>query len=83
MNFQQQLSFKQLVNRSLNGIKVMVYMTLILAALITVYKKENGLKEYKIVKIKIANELHASLLREMVLLAGGDPNLLVHYLNDI
>ena len=79
----QQLNFKHLVNRSLNGIKVMVYMTLILAALITVYKKENGLKGYKIVKMKIANELHDSLLREIVVLVGGDPNLLAHYLNDI
>lgn len=79
----QQLNFKHLTNRSLNGVKVMIYMTLILAILIEVYKKENCLKGYKIVKMQIANELHDSLLREIVVLVGGDPNLLAYYLNDI
>lgn len=79
----QQLNFKHLVNRSSNGIKVMVYMTMILAILITVYKKENKLKGYKIVKLKIANELFDSLLREIATIIGGDPNLLARYLNDI
>jgi len=78
----QELNFKHLINRSHNGIKVMVYMTLILSILITVYKKENNLSGYKIVKLKITNELHDSLLKEIILLAGGNPSLVSQYLND-
>ncbi len=66
----QDLNFKHLMNRSLNGIKVMIYMTLILALQITVYKKENKLTRYKIVKLKIVNELHDSLIREIVINGG-------------
>jgi len=57
-------------------------MTLILSILITVYKKENNLSGYKIVKLKITNELHDSLLKEIILLAGGNPELVSQYLND-
>ena len=53
----QQLNFSQLVNRNLNGVKVMIYMTLILASMIIIYKNKNDLKEFKIVKMKIAQEL--------------------------
>jgi hypothetical protein len=59
----QELNFKHLINRSHNGIKVMVYLTLILSILITVYKKENNGSGYKIVKLKITHELHDSLLK--------------------
>ncbi|MBL4708627.1 MAG: IS4 family transposase [Flavobacteriales bacterium] len=78
----QELNFKYLMNRSLNGIKVTVYMTLILAMLIQVYKKLNKLKGFKIVKVKIANEIHDSLLREIIVLSGGNPDLVGNYLND-
>jgi hypothetical protein len=78
----QELNFKHLINRSLNGIKVTVYMTLILAMLIQVYKKFNNLKGFKIVKVKIANEIHDSLLREIIILSGGNPDLVGNYLND-
>ena len=35
----------------------MIYMTLILASMIIIYKNKNDLKEFKIVKMKIAQEL--------------------------
>lgn len=78
----QELSLKHMVNRSPNGIKVMMYMTLILSSLIIVYKKENNLKGYKIVKMKIANELYDSLLREIVQLTGGNPKILDDYFDN-
>lgn len=78
----QELNFKHLMNRSVNGVQVTVYMTLILAMLVIVYKKLNSLSGYKIVKLNIAHELHDSLLREIVVLSGGDPNLISKYLND-
>jgi hypothetical protein len=78
----QQLNFSQLINRNLNGIEVMVYMTLILAMLIIVYKKKNKLKGYKIVKMKISNEIQNQLIREIVILSGGDPEKVAHILDD-
>lgn len=78
----QQLNFSQLVNRSLNGVKVMIYMTLILASMIIVYKKKNNLKGYKIVKMKIIKELHNELIREIVIMSGGDISKINHILDD-
>jgi len=78
----QELNFSHLLNRNLNGIKVMVYMTLILAMLIIVYKKKNNLAGYKIVKMKIGNELQKSLIREIVILSGGDPGKIAHIIDD-
>ena len=78
----QELNFKHLVNRSMNGIKVMMYMTMIMSILIEIYKKENNKKGYKIVKLEIVNEIYDSLLREVVILSGGDPNLITKYLSD-
>lgn len=78
----QQLNFSQLVNRNLNGIKVMIYMTLILASMIIIYKRKNNLKGYKIVKMKIANELQNELIKEIVSMTGGDLSKISHILDD-
>jgi len=78
----QQLNFSQLVNRNLNGVKVMIYMTLILASMIIIYKKKNDLKGYKIVKMKIAQELQNELIKEIVQLSGGDISKISHILDD-
>jgi hypothetical protein len=78
----QQLNFSQLVNRNLNGVKVMIYMTLILASMIIIYKKKNNLKGFKIVKMKIAKELQNELIKEIVLLTGGDISKISHILDD-
>ena len=78
----QQLNFSQLVNRNLNGVKVMIYMTLILASMIIIYKKKNDLKGFKIVKMKIIKELHNELIKEIVLMSGGDISKISHILDD-
>jgi hypothetical protein len=78
----QQLNFSQLVNRNLNGVKVMIYMTLILASMIIIYKKKNDLKGFKIVKMKIAQELQNELIKEIVQLSGGDITKISHILDD-
>ncbi|WP_240327159.1 hypothetical protein [Ursidibacter arcticus] len=49
-------------------------MALILAILILVYKKENNLSGYKIPKLKMALELESLLIKEVVIICGGDPN---------
>jgi hypothetical protein len=78
----QQLNFSQLVNRNLNGVKVMIYMTLILASMIIIYKKKNNLKGFKIVKMKITNELQNELIKEIVIMSGGDVSKISHILDD-
>jgi hypothetical protein len=78
----QQLNFSQLVNRNLNGVKVMIYMTLILASMIIIYKKKNNLKGFKIVKMKITNELQNELIKEIVLMSGGDISKISHILDE-
>lgn len=75
----QNLNFSHLLSRDLNGIKVVMYMTLITAILLTVYKKLNNLKGYKIPKLMFAQELEMLIIKDIVAICGGDPNK-VNYL---
>jgi hypothetical protein len=70
----QNLNFSHLLTRDANGIKVVMYMTLIMAILLTVYKKLNDLKGYKIPKLKFANELEVLIIKDIVEKCGGNPN---------
>ena len=76
----QLLNFKHLVNRSENGIKVVLYVTMIAAILLLAYKKVNHLNGYKIPKQKFANELGTEMLKQLILLCGGDPARLNEFL---
>ncbi len=67
----QELNFKHFVSRSENGIRVMMYATLILALLILVYKEKNKILSYKIAKIRFTNELDMEITKEIVLASGG------------
>lgn len=78
----QELNLSHLVSRTENGIRVMVYMTLILAILIIAYKKLNKLSGFKIPKLKFANELEADIIKEIVILCGGRPSKMKHLFND-
>jgi hypothetical protein len=69
----QELNFSHLINRSENGIKVMLYCTMIAAILLLAYKEINGLKGYKIMKQQFVNDLEKSLMKDIVYLCGGDP----------
>lgn len=74
----QHLNVKHLVSRDENGIKVMVYMTMILAILILAYKKLNRLKGFKIAKLKFELELENDIIKQIVVLCGGDPSRAPH-----
>lgn len=69
----QELHFSHLVSRTENGIKVMLYATLILALLLLVYKKLNQVASYKIAKIRFVQELDMEIVKEIILRCGGDP----------
>ena len=74
----QHLSAAHLVSRTLNGMKVMIYMTMITAVLLLAYKKINKLKGYKIAKLTFETELETDIIKTIVVLCGGDPNKAPH-----
>jgi len=75
----QHLSLKHIVSRNENAIRVMIYMTFILAMLIIVYKKVNKIAGFKIAKLKFEIELDNLLIKEIVLLCGGNPEKAAHF----
>ncbi|SEO96361.1 transposase, IS4 family [Flavobacterium sp. CF108] len=68
----QELNVSHLVSLSKNGIEVMVYMTLIVAMLLLIYKKANNLG-YKTAKRRFGMELRELITAVMIILSGGDP----------
>jgi len=77
----QHLSASHLVSRTENGIKVMIYMTLIVAILLMAYKKRNGMASYKIAKLRFGLELENYIIQTIVKLCGGDPQKVPHLFN--
>lgn len=71
----QHLNFSHLLNRTENGIKVVMYATMTLAILIAQYKKINNLKGFKIPKRKFAQEIENDLIFAVVIACKGDANL--------
>lgn len=69
----QELNVSHLVSLSKNGIEVMVYMTLIVAMLVLVYKKANNLG-YKTAKRRVVMELRELIMAIMITLSGGNPS---------
>lgn len=57
----QELNIKHLLSHSKNGVKVQVYVMLLLAILLTVFKKSNQISSYKIAKMKFADDLFLHL----------------------
>lgn len=70
----QELNFKHFTSTSQNGIKVMLYVTLIAAMLVMVYKKLNKVG-YKTAVRRIAFELNDLITAMIVKHCGGDPSL--------
>lgn len=58
----QEMNLTHFVSNDLNAIQVMIYMTLIAAMLILVYKKMNNIKSDKIAKIQFFKELEAAVI---------------------
>jgi transposase len=78
----QHLNLSHLVARNRNGITVMIYMTLILSILLIAYKKLNKVDSIKITKLKFSLELEACIVKQIVLLTGGDPSRMPHLFTD-
>jgi len=70
----QELNFSHFISTNVNGIKAIVYMTLILSMLIHVYKKYNNVG-FKTAKRRIKIELDDLLTALVIQISGGDPNI--------
>ncbi len=71
----QELNVSHLVSLNKNGIEVMMYMTLIVAMLILIYKKANNLG-YKTAKRRFAMEVRNLAIALIVSQCGGTPDLM-------
>lgn len=69
----QELNFSHLISVNENGIKIILYMTLILAMLILIYKKINDFG-FKTAKRRFSMELEYIIDDYMIEQSGGDPN---------
>ena len=70
----QELNFTHFISVSENGIKIILYMTLILAMLILIYKKINKIG-YKTAKRRFHIEMCDLVTAVIVVYCGGDPKL--------
>ena len=60
----QELNFKHLLSHTENGIKVVMYLTMIAAILLTIYKKVNNIIGWAVAKIYFMDELESGIMRE-------------------
>jgi len=70
----QELNFSHLMSTNVNGIKIILYMTLILSMLVHIYKKRND-TGFKTAKRRMKMELEDLLTIMIVQVCGGNPNL--------
>lgn len=70
----QELNASHLISLNRNGIEVMLYMTLIAAMLVLIYKHANNIG-YKTAKRRFAMEIRDLAIAIIVVQCGGDPNL--------
>lgn len=59
----QELNFSHLLSRSENGIKVVMFLTMIAAILLTMYKKVNKIIGWTVAKIMFLDELERRLMK--------------------
>lgn len=70
----QELNTSHLISLNKNGIEVMLYMTLITAMLVLIYKRANNIG-YKTAKRQFSMELRDLAIAMIVVQSGGNPNL--------
>ena len=70
----QELNFKHIFSTKINGLQIMLYMTMIVSMLILVYKKANNLG-YKLAMFQLFYQLDDIYGEMLVERLGGDPNL--------
>jgi fumarate reductase subunit C len=69
----QELNFSHFISLNKNGIQIVLYMTLIVAMLIMIYKQANQ-TGYKTAKRRMEIEVQELIIAIAVIRAGGDLN---------
>jgi hypothetical protein len=59
----QQMNFAHLLSRSENGVRAMMYMTMIASILISIYKKINAIKGWEVAKLYFVQEVEIYILK--------------------
>jgi len=70
----QELNFSHFMSTNENGIRIILYMTLILSMLLLIYKRLNNMG-YKTAKRRFGIELDELIISMIVRFCGGDPSL--------
>jgi len=70
----QELNFSHFMSTNENGIKIILYMTLLLSMLLLIYKRLNNIG-YKTAKRRFGIELDELIIAMIVRFCGGDPSL--------
>ena len=60
----QELNFSHILSRTENGIKVVMYLTMITAILLTIYKKLNYITGWAVAKIRFMDELESEIMQQ-------------------
>lgn len=71
----QELNCKHFLARNQNGLMVYIYMILILAILLILYKTLNSLTGFKFVKIAFFQELENEIICDLIKISGGNPQI--------
>lgn len=70
----QELNFSHFMSTNSNGIKIILYMTLILSMLVHIYKKGNKIG-FKTAKRRVGLEIDELITIQIVIACGGNPDL--------
>ena len=68
----QNLDFSHLLSTSANGLKVMMYMTMIAAMMVLLYGKSNELG-FRMAKFDFDLKLNNMIIAQYIIFTGGDP----------
>jgi hypothetical protein len=68
----QELNFDNITPYNENGIKVMLYVTMIASMMILLYKKVNKIEGYRIAKLMFIADIEKEITGEIVKMCGGD-----------
>ena len=71
----QHLQFKHFVSHNKNGMSVYIYCILIAAILFAVFKKSNQLQGFKIPLLRFTLLLEKEIIRDLIMMSGGNPKL--------
>jgi transposase len=78
----QELNAETLLSYNRNGIESLMYVRLIAAMLILLFKKKNNIEGYKIAKVIFESELETEVTAGIIEYCGGNPSLLSKYYDE-